>query len=122
MTVTRVTDSDLDVLAIMAAQGQGTALKEFLQHGGLEARIRLLNDLSRRSRLLHRANKNLSVLKVFVDSAALADRRTDPSKRYLEVRFSKEVLKLMEGDWIYMERIFLLDFDVHREVRYRDLP
>lgn len=121
MRLTQGSEYELNMLAVMTAQGQGTALREHLTELGLELRIQLLHDLSRRTRLMHRADKSLSVMRVFVEASSLQDRKLDPAKRFLEIRFSREILRLMEGEWVYLERMFPYDANVHREVRFRDL-
>lgn len=121
MRITQGLENEMNMLAVMIARGQGTALREHLDGLGLELRIQLLHDISRRTRLMHRADKTLSVMRVFVEGSSLGDRKLDPAKRFLEVRFSREVLRLIEGEWVYLERVFPYDANVHREVRYRDV-
>lgn len=121
MRITQGLENELNMLAVMIARGQGTALREHLDGLGLEQRIQLLHDLSRRTRLMHSADKTLSVMRVFVEGSSLGDRKLDPAKRFLEIRFSREVMRLMEGEWVYLERVFPYDSNVHREIRYRDI-
>lgn len=112
----------VDMIARLAMQGKGTALREQIEGLGLEDRISLLRKIASRAGAIRQQEKSLPALRVIVEWIQEDDVVADSKLRHhLQVRLCQEVIKVFAGDCIYQECLYLFDPDLRREVNYFDV-